>query len=75
MVNYLTIISRSDFSNLYKFGHIYVHNAVPFEGKLSDHADDKFLFDAVTAYMDTYEYSTEYLLLHIFKIPFHRLSL
>lgn len=70
MVNYLTIISRSDFSNLYKFGHIYVHNVVPFEGKLSDHADDKFLFDAVTAYMDTYEYSTEYLLLHIFKIPF-----
>jgi hypothetical protein len=55
---------------LYKFGHIYVHNVVPFEGKLSDHADDKFLFDAVTAYMDTYEYSTEYLLLHIFKIPF-----
>ena len=70
MVNYLTIISRSDFSNLYKFGHIYVHNVVPFEGKLSDHADDKFLFDAVTAYMDTYEYSTEYFLLHIFKIPF-----
>lgn len=70
MVNYLTIISRSDFSNLYKFGHIYVHNVVPFEGKLSDHADDKFLFDAVTAYMDTYEYSIEYLLLHIFKIPF-----
>lgn len=70
MVNYLTIISRSDFSNLYKFGHIYAHNVVPFEGKLSNHADDKFLFDAVTAYMDTYEYSTEYLLLQVCKIPF-----
>lgn len=70
MVNYLTIISRSDFSNLYKFGHLYAHNVVPFEGKLSDHADDKFLFDAVTAYMDTYDYSTEYLLLHVCKIPF-----
>lgn len=70
MVNYLTIISRTDFSNLYKFGHLYVHNIVPFGGKLSDHADDKFLFDAVTEYMDTYEYSTEYLLLHIFKVPF-----
>lgn len=69
MVNYLTIISRSDFSNLYKFGHLYVHNIVPFEGKLSDHADDKFLFDAVTTYMDTYEYSTEYLLLHVCKTP------
>lgn len=70
MVNYLSIISRSDFNNLYKFGHLYVHNIVPFEGKLSDHADDLFLFDAVTAYMDTYEYSTEYLLLHVCKIPF-----
>ena len=70
MVNYLSIISRSDFSNLYKFGHIYAHNLVPFEGKLSDHADDNFLFDAVTTYMDTYEYSTEYLLLHVCKTPF-----
>lgn len=70
MVNYLTIISRADFSNLYKYGHIFVHNMVPFDGKLSDHADDKYLFDAVTTYMDTYEYATEYILLHVYRTVF-----
>lgn len=70
MGNYLTIISRSDFSDFYKFGHIFVHNLVPFEGNLCSHADDKCLFDAVTAYMNTYEYSTEYLLLHIRRTVF-----
>lgn len=70
MINYLTLISRTDFSNLYKFGHLYVHNLVPFDGKLSEHADDKYLFDAVTAYMNTYEYSTEYILLHVCKSVF-----
>ena len=70
MVNCLSIISRAEFNNLYKFGHLYVHNIVPFEGKLSEHIDDKYLFDAVTAYMNTYEYSTEYILLHVCKLPF-----
>lgn len=70
MNNYLVIISRSDFSNLYKFGHYFLHNLVPFSGSVKDHASDKFLFDAVTAYLDTYEYSTEYLLLHIRRVAF-----
>lgn len=69
-MNYLTIISRSDFSDLYKFGHIFVHNAVPFDGELNEHIDDKQLFDAVTTYMNTFEYSTEYLMLHFCKTPF-----
>ena len=70
MGNFLSIVSRSDFNDLYKFGHIFVHNMIPFEGELSEHVDDKLLFDAVTAYMNTYEYSTEYLLLDIRKSPF-----
>ncbi len=70
MGNYLTIVSRSDFNDLYKFGHLFVHNIIPFEGELVDHVDDKPLFDAVTAYMNTYEYSTEYLLLHISRNSF-----
>ena len=68
--NYLTIVSRSDFNDLYKFGHLFVHNLVPFEGELSDCRNDKYLFDAVTKYMNTYEYSTEYLLLHIQRETF-----
>lgn len=70
MGNYLTIISRSDFSDLYKFGYLFVHNMVPFDGNLSAHTDDKDLFKAVTAYINTYEYFTEYLLLHIRRTVF-----
>ena len=69
-MNYLAIISRSDFTNLYKFGHIHLHNLVPFDGNLIDHINDKNLFDAVTKYIDTYEYATEYLLLHMTKEVF-----
>lgn len=69
-MNYLAIITRSDFTNLYKFGHIHLHNLVPFDGNLKDHINDKKLFDAVTKYIDTYEYATEYLLLHITKEVF-----
>lgn len=69
-MNYLAIISRSDFTNLYKFGHIHLHNLVPFDGNLIDHINDKNLFDAVTKYIDTYEYATEYLLLHMTKEAF-----
>lgn len=68
--NYLTIVNRSDFNDLYKFGHLFVHNLVPFEGELSVCRNDKYLFDAVTKYMNTYEYSTEYLLLHIQRETF-----
>ena len=70
MGNFITIVSRSEFNDLYKFGHIFVHNMIPFEGELIDHVDDKSLFDAVTAYMNTYEYSTEYLLLNTRKPAF-----
>lgn len=70
MANYISIISRSDFSDLYKFGHLFVHNLIPFEGELNEHFEDKPLFDAVTRYMNTYEYSTEYLLLHINRTVF-----
>lgn len=70
MVNYISLIRRSDFNDLYRFGHLYVHNVVPFEGDLSEHEDDRSLFDAVTAYMNTYEYSTEYLILHFNRYAF-----
>lgn len=70
MGNFVSLIRRSDFNDLYRFGHLFVHNVIPFEGELSEHAEDKFLFDAVTAYMNTYEYSTEYLILHFNRSAF-----
>jgi len=69
-MNYLSIIRRSDFNDLYKYGHIFVHNAIPFDGELSEHEDDKTLFNAVTSCMNTFEYPTEYLLLHICRDAF-----
>lgn len=69
-MNYLAIISRSDFTNLYKFGHIHLHNLVPFEGNLKDHVNDRGLFEVVTKYIDTYEYDTEYLMLYLNKDVF-----
>jgi len=63
-MNYITIISRSEFTDLYKYGHAFVQNSVPFEGNLFDHRNDQVLFNALTEYMNTFEYSSEYLLLH-----------
>ena len=65
MENYILIVSRSDFDDLYKYGHLFVHNVIPFDGELSNQKDNKALFEAVTTYMNTYDYSSEYLLLHI----------
>lgn len=70
MNNYVSIIKRSDFNDLYKYGHLYVHDIIPYEGNLADHADDKLLFEALTQHMNTYEYSTEYIVISLRKAPF-----
>lgn len=67
VMNYLALISRPDFSNLYKFGRIYLPNLVPYDGVLREHTNDRELFDVVTKYINFYEYDTEYLLLDIDK--------
>ena len=68
MQNYLAIIKRNDFDKLYISGYIFIHNAIPFDGELKDHIADHNLFHALTAFMDSYEYSNEYLILE-FRIP------
>ncbi|MBQ7585312.1 MAG: hypothetical protein IJU40_03585, partial [Desulfovibrionaceae bacterium] len=68
MQNYLVIIKRNDFDNFYRFGHIFIHNAQPLAGDFKDHIKDHNLFKALTAFMDSYEYSNEYLILE-FRIP------
>ena len=69
-MDYLAIINRTDFTNLYKFGHLFIHNLVPFDGNIQEHAEDKHLFETVTSKMDTYEYASEYLLVHISRPVF-----
>lgn len=70
MNDYLVLISRADFNNLYKYGHMFVHYAVPFNGDIDTISEDKALFNAVTRYMDTFEYFMEYLVLHFKRKPF-----
>lgn len=64
MAEYLSIIRKSDFVDLFKYGHLYVFNAIPFDGCFSSHAEDKDLFDALTKYQNNYEYSFTYMLIH-----------
>lgn len=67
IMNYLAIISRPDFTNLYKFGRIFLPNLVPYDGSLKEHVNDRALFDVVTKFINVYEYDTEYLLLDLDK--------
>lgn len=70
MLNYIALIQRSEFNALFKYGHLYVHNPIPFEGQLIEHSNDVALFQSLTRYMNISEYSTEYLELQFCKNPF-----
>lgn len=62
MKNYLSIIRKLDFVDLFKYGQFNINYAVQFEGELSDHFNDDELFDNLTSKMNIYEYSFEYLI-------------
>lgn len=64
MKDYLAIIRKLDFIDLFKYGHFTLSYAVPFDGNISAHADDIELFDMLTSRMNMYEYSFEYLIIH-----------
>lgn len=64
MKDYLAIIRKLDFIDLFKYGYFSISYAVPFDGNISAHADDMELFDMLTSRMNMYEYSFEYLIIH-----------
>lgn len=64
MKDYLAIIRKFDFIDLFKYGQFCISNAVAFDGFIFKHANDDDLFDALTLKMNVYEYSFEYLILH-----------
>ena len=64
MRDYLTIIRKLDFVDLFKYGHINVGYAIEFDGNIASHADDDLLFKKLTSWLGMYEYSFEYLILH-----------
>lgn len=64
MKDYLAIIRKLDFVDLFKYGQFIISYAVPFDGCVPDHVNDDDLFDNLTARMNMYEYSFEYLIVH-----------
>lgn len=61
--NYLSIIRKADFTDLFKYGCLYIAYAVSFDGDINDHQDDK-LFEALTCRMNLFEHTFEYLIIH-----------
>lgn len=65
MKDYISIIRKAEFIDLFKYGSIYIRYAVEFDGEALDvHANNKQLFDSLTSSMNMYEYSFEYLIIH-----------
>lgn len=64
MKDYLAIIRKLDFVDLFKYGRFGISYAVEFDGNIQSHTDDDNLFDALTSRMNMYEYSFEYLIVH-----------
>lgn len=64
MKHYLAIIRKIDFVDLFKFGHFIINKVVPFDGE-DDFIDNNDLFCSVTKYLNPYDYSFEYLMIHL----------
>lgn len=65
--HYLVIVRKSDFIDLFKYGHFNVCHIQEFDGDLENHAKDLLLFERVTSNMNMFEYSFEYLMIHFKK--------
>ena len=63
-MDYLAIIRKADFIDLFKYGKLNVYSAINFDGKIKAHANDDDLFEKLTKDMNLFEYSFEYLVIH-----------
>lgn len=63
-MNYLAIIRKADFVDLFKFGKLNVYWAINFDGNIKNIANDNNLLDNLTKNMNLFEYSFEYLVIH-----------
>ncbi len=65
--HFLTIIRKSSFIDLYKYGYVYIRKANNFDGDFDSETSGMELFKKVTADMNCFEYSFECLMLHFMK--------
>lgn len=63
-MDYLAIIRKADFVDLFKFGKLNVYSAINFDGNIKAHANDNDLFEKLTKDMNLFEYSFEYMVIH-----------
>ena len=63
-MDYLAIIRKADFVDLFKFGKLNVYSAINFDGNIKAHANDNDLFEKLTKNMNLFEYSFEYMVIH-----------
>lgn len=62
-INYISIIRKSDFTDLFKYGWLNIYPAIPFNGNIQS-SDNEYFFDALTRRINMFEYSMEYLIVH-----------
>lgn len=63
-MDYLAIIRKADFVDLFKYGKLNVYSAINFDGNIEAHANDNDLFEKLTKNMNLFEYSFEYMIIH-----------
>lgn len=63
-MDYLAIIRKADFVDLFKYGKLNVYSAIDFDGNIKAHANDNDLFEKLTRNMNLFEYSFEYMVIH-----------
>ena len=63
-MDYLAIIRKADFVDLFKYGKLNVYSAIDFDGNIKAHANDDDLFEKLTKSMNLFEYSFEYMVIH-----------
>ena len=63
-MNYLAIIRKADFIDLFKYGKLNIYSAIGFDGNIMAHTNDDDLFEKLTKNMNFFEYSFEYMVIH-----------
>lgn len=63
-MDYLAIIRKADFVDLFKYGKLNVYSAIDFDGNIKAHANDDNLFEKLAKSMNLFEYSFEYMVIH-----------
>ena len=75
-MKYITIVRKSDFIDLFKYGHLFINDAIPlYEMDIDSIANNESVFDALISHLNTFVYSFEYILIYFNKDKFEGSSM